>query len=44
MSNVQNYVSSNNYCMHNELTIDSYNFVRIVSASTPHKEMQTCLK
>jgi|GEM_PF-3917110 len=44
MPNVQNYVSSKNYCMHNELIIDSYNFVRIVSASTPHKEMQTCLK
>ncbi len=44
MSNVQNYVSSKNYCMHNELAIDSYNFVRIVSASTPFKEMQTCQK
>jgi hypothetical protein len=41
---VQNYVSSKKYCMHNELLIDSYNFVRIVSASTPRKEMQICLK
>ncbi len=27
-----------------ELIIDSFNFLRIVSASTPLKEMQTCLK
>lgn len=41
---VQSYVSSNKYCMHNKLLIDSYNFVRIVPASTPRKEMQICLK
>ncbi len=44
MFRMQNYGSSKKYCMHNELLIDSYNFARIVSVSTPRKEMQTCLK